>query len=113
MEGWQFVTPNSGNKLVSNGLPLDGYLFNPIDRDQFGNPILGDQFVFTGTDEFGNKIVNLTCDNWTETYGHNPRSGRLDLTNENWTNYISDACNTDHRLYCFKQGAIVIPSPSF
>lgn len=117
MVGSQFVIRNSGNKLISNGLPLsslsaDGeYLFNPINRDQNGNLITDNLSVFTGTNTDGHGALNMHCGGWEYWTSYNALTGLVGATNQTWTqNIAGSGCSTGpavggiiSRLYCFKQ----------
>ena len=82
---------------------LNSTLLTPINIDQEGGLITGGFPVWTGTNEFGNLIENQHCNNWVsqsvELSGIRGYTNRSDIK---WTNWLTETCDDDQRIYCFQ-----------
>lgn len=81
---------------------IDGTLSNKINKDQFGTLQEG---IVTWTNTKINGTINNsnnTCDNWTSATG-TTNTGHTGLSNNQWTQFGSDNCNTYKPIYCFEQ----------
>jgi len=79
--------------------PLDAV----IDRTEFGQAVSTPFECWTYTDSDGRAFSGIDhCSNWASTSGEG-HYGAAITTSHNWTNWNSDPCSKDHRLYCFQQ----------
>lgn len=103
-----FILPGSG-AIVANDLNdlISGDIDVAINRDQFGNIQSGDG-VFTGTDEYGMRIPNKNCSNWTSVSSSLfSARGYSSDTNYGWTKHtfggtVGCTENMPGNLYCFQ-----------
>jgi len=82
---------------------LDGFLDAPINIDENGTLILGNQEVWTGTLADGSAALGR-CSDWTansnSVFG---TAGNATSTAQSWTVFVNLNCSMFNRLYCFQQ----------
>ena len=82
----------------------DGELLHPIDRTADGT-LMHEVGVWTGTKPDGTSYPDGHCDGWSNPSQEKVRHGANDLTDEQWTNYVSEfgaECGFTLHLYCFE-----------
>ena len=81
-----------------------GSILHPINRTESGASASDTGGVWTGTDQYGNAIMNLNCNGWTSSSSDfSGRRGRTTFLDYRWTNDAQDFCNDDaRRLFCFQ-----------
>lgn len=101
-------------------IELPGILDNPIDQDEFGNPLVGTTLVWTNTNVRGDRQTIIgtssftdTCDNWNDnSSGRTGSVGNANSVDDAWTTCNTTACGSpgldrgcdnSYRLYCFEQ----------
>ncbi len=97
------VVNTFGTRLANNHADLfDGSLLAPVDYDEFGQYILFDPDVWTGSTELGT-WSGASCDQWN-TSGNGGVSGGLGnafVANAAWLKVaFPKTCNLTARLYC-------------
>jgi hypothetical protein len=94
----------NGTKVADNYADLtDNSLAAVIDHTEFGQAVSTPMECWTFTDSDGSDFGGTDhCSNWTSTSGEG-HYGMTITTSHNWTNWNSDLCSKDHRLYCFQQ----------
>lgn len=96
-------------KKVADGIPdlTDGDIWNPINIDEFGNPITPGTEVWTGTNTAGQPAGTNTCLDWTSISPGDV--GQYGLTwwvvssPQLWTDISNSPCDSLKALYCFEQ----------
>jgi len=82
----------------------DGELLHPIDRTAKG-ALMHEVAVWTGTRPDGTAFPDGHCGAWSTASDDEVRHGANDLTDEGWTNYLSEfdlLCGHALHLYCFE-----------
>jgi hypothetical protein len=83
---------------------IDGTLINPINKNEFGQPV-GEpswKLVWTGTNSDGT-LNGWDCGGWTG-YGESTGAvGNYSSINSGWTLLTYAGCAATHKLYCFEQ----------
>ena len=96
-----------GTPVAANWADLvDGTLLNPIDRDEFGDPVLGEpkfDDVWTGTQADGHASSHR-CNEWK---GNDPvLKGHTMSTDEGWSQLVTRLncfVGAEARFFCFEQ----------
>lgn len=103
----EFVIINMDHYIVEKGWnELNTGIMLPLNVDENGNQILGNEFAWTGNKS--DKDVNNNCSNWTSkdslTFGN---IGSVQSNGNEWQFYTDDieklSCANKHHLYCFSQ----------
>ena len=99
---------NDGPWFTPDGIPVaenladltDGEIIAPINQRFFSN-----HRVWTGTDEFGMRVMGANCGGWTGASGSG-RAGLSDSITVNWTNWGNTTCAVGGvgHLFCLSDG---------
>ncbi len=95
-----------GTAIALNWFDLtDGSLMNPINRDEFGDPVNYpvNSEVWTNTATDGTRFSIATCESWTSRSSPEGRTGSSAETGPAWTQLGVDMCKSLNHLYCFEQ----------
>ena len=98
-------------------LSLDQLVF-AVANDEFGNTILADTEVMTGTDHggvFRSEPGIGSCSDWTRDTDESPglvASGHVDSNGHWWVQETVRNCSASQRLYCFQTSGEESPVPS-
>jgi len=97
-----FVLPDG--TVIARGFAdlLDGALEAPLNVFENGQPALGSNAVWTGTDEYGNP-TSIDCSGWkSSSNSYYGRRGQMSSKIGTWTSYDDTPCNSSGRLYCLQ-----------
>jgi hypothetical protein len=113
--GYIYVIDNAGSAFIvtksfldTNGLwdRSSVNLSTPINRDEYGNVLIGSTSVFTGTKSDGTKSgseVADFCINWTSASAHTVRVGDASQVDGKWVDNGIGDCSVAAHLYCISQ----------
>ena len=83
----------------------DACLQAPIDKDVQGNPVIDDNFAWTGTFPDGTTGGGEAqdCNAWTsDSASDNGDGGNTGQTSYGWTLGSQDSCSASHHVYCIQ-----------
>ena len=113
--GYLYVIDNAASAFVvakglldTNGLwdRSTVNLSTPINKDEYGNAIVGSPSVFTGTKVDGTKSGTTAadfCNNWKSSAAHSVRVGDSSQVDGKWVDVDNGDCSVEARLYCISQ----------
>lgn len=90
--------------IIANDLAdlIDGTIDNKINIDENGQTGI-DAEVWTGTNEFGLKIIDKHCSNWISALHEvKGKKGKSKESDKKWTNEKDKECDNSLRIYCFQ-----------
>jgi len=94
----------AGKTIASSWQDLtDGTLTNPINTDEYGDPVTGAAYAWTALNADATGIA-VHCQNWTSkdaTFA--AKVGSVHSITGSWTNSIFTGCDQPLHLYCFEQ----------
>lgn len=92
-----------GTLLFNNKAGLTLTPMSNINKDENGQNVTGNGYVWTGTDAGGTSNAD-NCTNWTDnSLTASGLVGFVGVNTNGWTEYISQPCNVSTHLYCLQE----------